>query len=171
MVLLFSTGCAIYSQEMLQFLLLVFSSSIRILSARQTFSLLKILLISFILMPKGVGGRRVVDQLKVLTSCSCTCSFTVACADQGLVKFFSGAYPSQLCSVEPCQQHPVSVLSVAVMACGVNMDKPCVVRKTKLAALTFYSYFYSQQHVSMQKPINQLAHLSTAAQWLTPAPL
>lgn len=64
------------------------------------------------------NGVSVADHLKVLTSYLCTCSFTVACADQGLVKFFSGANPSQLCSVEPREQHPVSVLSVAVMACG-----------------------------------------------------
>lgn len=35
----------------------------------------------------------------------------------------------------------------------VITDKPCVVRNTELAALTFYLYFYSQQHVSMQKPV------------------
>lgn len=43
-VKVFCTGCTFYSQEMLQFLLLVPSDSVRILSARQTFHLLKILL-------------------------------------------------------------------------------------------------------------------------------
>lgn len=67
---------------------------------------------------KFCSWGRVADQLIVLGSYSCTCSFTVARADQGSVKFFSGAHPSQLCTVEPCQQHPVSVLPVAVIACG-----------------------------------------------------
>lgn len=68
------------------------------------------------------GG--VADQLIVSSSYSCTCSFTVACANQGLVKFFSGAHPRQLCTVEPCQQHPVSVLPVAVIACGWSWISP-----------------------------------------------
>lgn len=48
----------------------------------------------------------------------CTCSFIVACADEGLEKFFGGALPSQLCPVEPYEQHPVSVFFIAVLACG-----------------------------------------------------
>lgn len=50
----------------------------------------------------------------------CTRSFTVACADEGLVKFFSRARPSQLCSVEPYQQHPVSMFFIAVLTCGLT---------------------------------------------------
>lgn len=50
----------------------------------------------------------------------CTCCFTVACADEGLVKLFSRARPSQLCSVEPYQQHPVSMFFIAVLACGLT---------------------------------------------------
>lgn len=50
----------------------------------------------------------------------CTCSFTVARADEGLVKFFSRTRPSQLCSVEPHQKHPVSMFFIAVLACGLT---------------------------------------------------
>lgn len=53
----------------------------------------------------------------------------------------------------------------------VNMDQPRVVRKTKLAALTFYFYFYSERHVAMQMPVDQPGYLSTAVQWLISAPL
>lgn len=162
MLLLRSTSWTIYSQEMLQFLLLSLSTSIRILSARQRWS--ESLLVSFISMldkrpndqcrlvvPREsvwiailfmnyiteielLGTNRLVSETERHTTIVlvlqrkvkqewrevpfCTCSFTVACADEGLVKFFSRARPSQLCSVEPYQQHPVSMFFVAVLACG-----------------------------------------------------
>lgn len=70
----------------------------------------------------------------------CTCSFTVACADEGLVKFFSRAHPSQLCSVEPYQQHPVSMFFIAVVACGLTWT--CTVGQNSIyscAKLQLYS--------------------------------
>lgn len=54
-----------------------------------------------------------------------TCSFTVSCVDECLVKFFGKAHISQLCSVEPYQQHPVPMLSVAVLTFGQRHTALC----------------------------------------------
>lgn len=98
---------------MLQFLVLALCASIRILSVRQTFSVLKIRYHKLHVY-KFLSTR----TLKKDFFTRYTCCFTVPYEDEALVKFFIRSLMSQLCPMKPYQQHPVSMLFVALLTCG-----------------------------------------------------
>lgn len=96
-------------------LLLELSASIRILSVRHT--------ITFCNNSFGTHPQTFrTEYLLYLTQC--TCSFCVACDSETLKESFSRVPVSQLLPVEPDQQHPVSMLLIAVLTCEQKNTAP-----------------------------------------------
>lgn len=130
---------------MLQLLLLALSASIRILSARQI-----TIFCNNILAQLHVYRSLSIFVLKTFLT-ECTCSFPVPCEDEALVEFFGRALLSQLLPVEPDQQHPVTMLSIAVLTyrqagtalCSQEYNSHSVLKNEVIQGYSFHCQIFS----------------------------